>query len=101
MPNDAGQKIASTTKQAWISDRTTGRPYSDPSYAVDALKQSVADSMRAQGAAATAKIKGSFAKGGKVPSTGAYKLHKGERVIAAKKSRMLANALNQAGLSKR
>jgi hypothetical protein len=99
MPNDdQGKQIAASTKQAWIADRTSGRTSRDPSYAVEALQQSVANQMRAQGEAATAKIKGSFKKGGKVPATGVYKLHKGERVVAAKKSRMLADAMGQAGL---
>lgn len=31
------------------------------------------------------RIKGSYKKGGTIPETGAYKLHKGERVVPAKK----------------
>lgn len=51
----AGHDIASRTKQSYLQDRTTGRPYTDASYAVDALKSSVADRMRAQGEAAGKK----------------------------------------------
>jgi len=51
----AGHDIAARTKQAYLQDRTTGRTYTDPSYAVDALKSSVADRMRTQAEAAGKK----------------------------------------------
>lgn len=34
-------------------------------------------------------IQGSFKKGGKVPSTGAFKLHKGERVLNVKQAKSM------------
>lgn len=51
----AGHDIAERTKQGYIEDRSTGRPATDVSYAVDALKQSVADRMRQQGEEASKK----------------------------------------------
>lgn len=44
----AGHDIASRTKQSYLEDRSTGRPSTDASYAVDALKSAVADRMREQ-----------------------------------------------------
>jgi hypothetical protein len=44
--------------------------------------------MESQGVPAdTAGAIGSFKKGGRVPKTGTYKLHKGEKVVPAKKGR--------------
>lgn len=51
----AGHDIAARTKQAYLQDRTSGRTYADASYAVDALKSSVGDQMRAQAEAAGKK----------------------------------------------
>lgn len=50
---DEQKRIAEDTKQSYLQDRTTGRTYTDPSYAVDAYKSSVARSMKSQGEAAS------------------------------------------------
>lgn len=55
MANEEQERIARDTREGWKNDRKTGRVSTDPSYAVDAYKESVARSMRKQGAAASKK----------------------------------------------
>lgn len=81
-----GKVIAARTRQGeeneWNAAMKPHAPYEvagppptgDPHYAVEALKSTVADRMRAQG------VKGSFDQGGAVKATGNYIAHTGEEV---------------------
>lgn len=90
--------IKQSTKEAPWENLLSGPSPTNPQYAVEGLKGSVAERMREQGEAATAKdrytpgygglrpvrnISGSYKHGGTIPRTGIYRLHRGEHVIPA------------------
>lgn len=47
-----------------------------------------------------AKTRGNFKKGGKVPATGAYKLHKGEHVLTAAQAQKLMKTFSRSAKKK-
>jgi hypothetical protein len=98
MPNDdervarlqRGWKFADAAKKNYYAQTSRG-PYDEgnaPGKEIVApLVSDTADRMRAQG------LKGSLRKGGKIHSTGNYRLHKGEQVIPANRVKHLKSAM--------
>lgn len=58
-----------------------------PARPVKSVQQQQVEAMGIDPDTAAAMTQGSFKRGGTVPKTGTYRLHKGERVIPARKGR--------------
>lgn len=89
---DEYQRAAMTAERgrqaSQIKDSSERKKYISESSLVDTNPAKAAESTSAKGnELQRGKVMGSMKKGGRVKRTGTYKLHKGEKVTSAKKSR--------------